>query len=99
MEKLKKTDKKEYYIEGTSDYEAGKTTLSSSQRQLLEKISYILNGYSDNYNGLLRNYSSKGLIQVLNAQVVAKLDNKTISLDEAERTKILIHELNIEINH
>ncbi|MCH7322905.1 hypothetical protein LZ480_13570 [Solibacillus sp. MA9] len=92
---LKKNIKNKVYT--LSDYEEGETKLSENEWVLLRKISFELNGYPDNYNGTVKNYSPRGLIDVLNGQVIAKLDAKLINEEEAKNIKVLISKFGEEI--
>lgn len=76
-----------------SEYESGNIQLSNKQIKLLEEISNVLNGRTNNYINFPNVYSERGLNAVLKNQVQTKLDNGTISISEAKIALNLIDTL------
>jgi len=87
-----------YVVAGSSDYSEGKTDLTQEQVLLMEKISYVLNGYTHNYDNLHKNYAPDGIISVLKDQVKAKAESG--SIDESERVQAsqFIHALELNFS-
>lgn len=94
---MKKSEivQKGYFVD-ESQFEGGKTVLSSEQLVILKELSRVLNNNQDDYlDGFLNLYSPKGLKELLSVQVRTALEYDTINSLGALKAYELIEALNL----
>ncbi|MDN7241200.1 hypothetical protein QWY14_05325 [Planococcus sp. N028] len=82
------------HIERPEQFEKGKTVLNPEQLKVLSTLSYLLgSGYDDHLESYLREYTFKGLIDLLNTRTKGQLESTTMNASQAHQAYALIDEL------